>query len=103
MSFLSKALNRLKSNPQAASLVQRVPPGLKARIRRTVDRATRPSVLERVLVQTSQTNDLLARMLYEEALTAPRYQERQRLLRCGFKVYSQHDEDGIIEEIFRRI
>ena len=103
MSFLSKALNRLKSNQKVASLVQRMPPGLKARMRRTVDRSTRPSVLERVLAQTSQTNDLLARMLYEEALATPRYQERQRLLRYGFNVYSQHDEDGIIEEIFRRI
>ena len=25
------------------------------------------------------------------------------LLACGFKAYSQHDEDGIIQEIFRRI
>ncbi len=103
MSFLNHALPRLKSNKRVSSLVQRVPPGLKARMRRTVDRATRPAVLDRILTETSQTNDLLARMMYEEGLMKPRYQEPQRLVRHGFKVYSQHDEDGIIEEIFRRI
>jgi hypothetical protein len=103
MSSLNKALKRLKENPAMASLVQRVPTGLKGSMRRIADRATRPSVLDRVLAQTSQTNDLLARMMYEQALATPRYQEPQRLLRYGFKVYSQHDEDGIIEEIFRRI
>lgn len=36
-------------------------------------------------------------------LEAPRNKEAQRLLRHGFKVYSQNDEDGIIAEIFRRI
>jgi hypothetical protein len=38
-----------------------------------------------------------------ETLAQPRYTDPKRLLRYGFKVYSQHDEDGIIQEIFRRI
>jgi len=40
---------------------------------------------------------------WTELLTQPRYADPKRLLRHGFKVYSQHDEDGIIQEIFRRI
>src|SRR3954464_13126019 len=40
---------------------------------------------------------------WAETLAQPRYADRKRLLRHGFKVYSQHDEDGIIQEIFRRI
>jgi hypothetical protein len=72
-------------------------------MRRAVDRTTKPSTLQQVLLQTSQTNDILARMLYEQAMASPRFQDPKRLLGSGFKVYSQHDEDGIIEEIFRRI
>lgn len=33
----------------------------------------------------------------------PRNSNPKRLLRHGFKIYSQNDEDGIIQEIFRRI
>jgi hypothetical protein len=40
---------------------------------------------------------------WAELLMQPRYADPKRLLRHGFKVYSQHDEDGIIQEIFRRI
>src|SRR5580704_7051947 len=36
-------------------------------------------------------------------LAKPRNADPKRLLRHGFKVYSQCDEDGIIQEIFRRI
>jgi len=39
----------------------------------------------------------------DETLAQPRYADPKRLLRYGFKTYSQHDEDGIIQEIFRRI
>jgi len=80
-----------------------MPNSLKVGMRRMVDRTTRPSTLQQILLQTSQTNDILARMMYEEALESPRFQDPRRLLGSGFKVYSQHDEDGIIEEIFRRI
>jgi hypothetical protein len=40
---------------------------------------------------------------WTETLAQPRYADPKRLLRHGFKTYSQHDEDGIIQEIFRRI
>jgi hypothetical protein len=36
-------------------------------------------------------------------LATPRYSDPKRLVRYGYKVYSQNDEDGIIAEIFRRI
>lgn len=38
-----------------------------------------------------------------QELATPRYAEPKRLVRHGFKVYSQSDEDGIIQEIFKRI
>ena len=40
---------------------------------------------------------------WSDELAKPRYDDRKRLLRYGFKVYSQSDEDGIIQEIFNRI
>src|ERR1700733_7482027 len=39
----------------------------------------------------------------QELLSDPKYDDRRRLERHGFKVYSQNDEDGIIQEIFNRI
>ena len=103
MSSLNALLARAKSHPLVAPVVQRMPRSFKARARRAIDRGTRPSMLSQVHAQAGQTNDLLARLLYERALESPRFAEPGRLLRHGFKVYSQHDEDGIIEEIFRRI
>jgi hypothetical protein len=38
-----------------------------------------------------------------EELATPRHADPKRLLRYGFKTYSQSDEDGIIQEIFKRI
>jgi len=38
-----------------------------------------------------------------DLLSDPRYDDMRRLERHGFKVYSQNDEDGIIQEIFNRI
>src|SRR5215211_5834044 len=40
---------------------------------------------------------------WEEEMAKPRHADPRRLLRYGFKVYSQNDEDGIIQEIFKRI
>jgi hypothetical protein len=39
----------------------------------------------------------------KELLTDPLYSDGRRLPPFGFKVYSQNDEDGIIQEIFARI
>ncbi len=40
---------------------------------------------------------------WEEEMKKPRNVDPKRLLRHGFKIYSQNDEDGIIQEIFCRI
>src|SRR5437763_5778732 len=40
---------------------------------------------------------------WHEEIAKPRYAAPKRLVRHGYKVYSQNDEDGIIAEIFRRI
>ncbi len=40
---------------------------------------------------------------YQRTLRTPRYQQPKRVVSNGWKTYSQNDEDGIIEEIFRRI
>ena len=40
---------------------------------------------------------------WDEEIAKPRHADPKRLVRYGFKVYSQNDEDGIIQEIFRRI
>ena len=40
---------------------------------------------------------------WAEELAKPRNAEPKRLLRYGFKVYSQSDEDGIIQEILSLI
>ncbi len=40
---------------------------------------------------------------WAEELAKPRNADPKRLLRYGFKMYSQSDEDGIIQEIFRRV
>lgn len=39
----------------------------------------------------------------ERLKAGPRYQSPKSLIRFGYKVYSQNDEDGIIREIFSRI
>ena len=38
-----------------------------------------------------------------DEIAKPRNSDPKRLLRYGFKVYSQNDEDGLIQEIFKRI
>jgi hypothetical protein len=40
---------------------------------------------------------------WDDELAKPRNADPKRLLRYGFKVYSQCDEDGIIQEIFKRV
>lgn len=39
----------------------------------------------------------------EQLKKNPRYDDPRSLMRSGYKVYSQNDEDGIIREIFNRI
>src|SRR5262245_30025076 len=40
---------------------------------------------------------------WDDEMAKPRHADPKRLLRYGFKLYSQNDEDGILQEIFRRI
>src|ERR1700743_126838 len=40
---------------------------------------------------------------WSDQMEKSRYADPRSLLRHGFKVYSQADEDGIIQEIFKRI
>ncbi len=42
-------------------------------------------------------------ILRNQLLSTPKYSDSRRLEHFGYKVYSQNDEDGIIQEIFRRI
>lgn len=49
------------------------------------------------------SHKLASAQFYAQVMSSPRYSDPLRLLRSGFKVYSQNDEDGIIQEIFRRI
>lgn len=52
----------------------------------------------------ADTLAIIARERYvKELLSDARYDNGKRLEPYGFKVYSQYDEDGIIQEIFNRI
>jgi hypothetical protein len=93
---IKASLKRL--SPLASSLALREK--MLAEMRRTNDQLAR---LQELLAHTVHTNQLLTRAMYEQAFATARFQEPKRLLRHGFKVYSQNDEDGIIEEIFERI
>src|SRR5215831_12079738 len=68
-----------------------------------------PTLQEMLQWTRLNSNVLIARLqvdilrLWNEELAKPRHADPKRLLRYGFKVYSQSDEDGIIQEIFRRI
>lgn len=42
-------------------------------------------------------------MVHQSLMAQPRYQDSMRLLKFGYSSFSQSDEDGIIEEIFKRI
>jgi hypothetical protein len=42
-------------------------------------------------------------LVRHQILSGPKLADKSRLEPFGFKVYSQNDEDGIIQEIFRRI
>jgi len=54
-------------------------------------------------VRTDHSAQMQLLRFWEDELAKPRNADPKRLLRHGFKMYSQCDEDGIIQEIFRRI
>jgi len=49
------------------------------------------------------TNTVLYSIYRESLLSCERNRDPKRLLTYGFRAYSQHDEDGMIHEIFQRI
>ncbi len=51
----------------------------------------------------SLANTVLYSMYRESLLSCERNRDPKRLLKYGFRAYSQHDEDGMIYEIFDRI
>ena len=61
----------------------------------------------RGLLQSFKTPRMIHSLLVYESLEAlrgkPRYQDPKNLIRYGYKIYSQNEEDGIIKEIFNRI
>src|SRR5258705_8155878 len=56
-----------------------------------------------ILYFVEATRSFLSWNSYQNELAKPRHSDTKRLLRHGYKVYSQNDEDGIIHEIFKRI
>lgn len=61
------------------------------------------AVAEKTERQFESISSMMARDQIVKVLSDPKFANPLRLERSGFKVHSQFDEDGIIDEIFRRI
>ena len=69
-------------------------------------RTTKDELLRSIEIIKRRVNTMavIERERYvEELLSNPKYNDKKRLERYGWKIYSQYDEDGIIAEIFIRI
>lgn len=74
------------------------------RFKNELRRVARSRLTLETIERRTNTLAVIERERYvRELLGDPRYDDRKRLERYGFKVYSQYDEDGIIQEIFRRV
>ena len=51
----------------------------------------------------ARDTEMLVEINYNELIKSKKYNDSKHLINFGFKVYSQSDEDGIINEIFNRI
>jgi hypothetical protein len=51
----------------------------------------------------SSTATILSYLFQDQLRQQPRYSDPRRLIAHGYKVYSMHDQDGILHEIFNRI
>ena len=60
-------------------------------------------LLHELTAQRREHREIEASRVQRELLGDPRHADTRRLVRHGFKIYSQNDEDGIIAEVFRRI
>jgi len=83
---------------------------VKAKLRNVIGKSSAISLTQNVLLEAKEIKNILERsailakeQYVRQALGDERYADPKRLERHGFKVYSQFDEDGIIQEIFRRI
>lgn len=71
--------------------------GLYTKLRRTLN-------LEQIDAKLSRINDIqIEQFLQENLYKNPRYQQPDKLNRYEFQAFSQVGDDGIIEEIFKRI
>jgi hypothetical protein len=61
------------------------------------------ALLQKQAEQSRYLAQLRVQRAWDEEMKKPRHADPTRLVRYGYKVYSQNDEDGIIAEIFRRI
>lgn len=60
------------------------------------------ALLQKQAEQSRYLAQLRVQRAWEEETKKARHADPKRLVRHGYKVYSQNDEDGIIAEIFRR-
>jgi hypothetical protein len=61
------------------------------------------ALLQKQAEQSRYLAQLRVQRAWEAEIAKPRHADPKRLVRYGYKVYSQNDEDGIVAEIFRRI
>jgi hypothetical protein len=61
------------------------------------------ALLEKQAERARYLAQMRVQRAWEEEMAKPRNADPKRLLRHGYKVYSQNDEDGIVAEIFHRI
>jgi hypothetical protein len=61
------------------------------------------ALLQKQAEQSRYLAQLRVQRAWEQEIAKPRHADPKRLVRYGYKVYSQNDEDGIITEVFRRI
>jgi hypothetical protein len=61
------------------------------------------ALLQKQAERSRYLAQLRVQRAWEEEIDKPRHADPKRLVRYGYKVYCQNDEDGIIAEIFRRI
>jgi hypothetical protein len=83
---------------------------VRAKLRNAIGKSFGISLTQNVLLEAKEIKSMVERsailakeQYVRDALGDERYANPKRLERYGFKVYSQFDEDGIIQEIFRRI
>jgi hypothetical protein len=75
--------------------------GLLGKVKRRINEVT--VNLQRLALAKDKLAELACAEYWERAMALERNQDEKRLLKYGYRTYSQNDEDGIIAEIFRRI